>query len=146
MDHVAIMKKSWGLIPKIINGQKKIESRWFKTKHLPWDKVRQGDVIYFKNSGEPIEARATIEKVIQLPDLTSEKVKEVLEKYAKSDGLGIEDIPKFFNLFRDKKYCILIFLKNPERTKLFEIDKTGFGAMAAWIAVDDINKIKKEIF
>ena len=146
MDHVAIMKKSWGLIPKILNGEKKIESRWFKTKHLPWNKIQEGDVIYFKNSGEPIEARATIEKVIQLSGLMSEKVEEILNSYGKEDGLSVEDIPKFFNLFRDKKYCILIFLKNPERTKLFEIDKTGFGAMAAWIAVDNINKIKKEIF
>ena len=146
MDHVAIMKKSWGLIPKILNGQKKIESRWFKTKHLPWNKVQEGDVVYFKNSGEPIKTRATIGKVIQLSDLTPEKVKDVLERYAKDDGFGIEDIPRFSNLFRDKKYCILIFLGNPERIKPFEIDKTGFGAMAAWITVDNINKIKKEIF
>lgn len=27
MEHLAIMRKSWGLTDKILNGQKKIESR-----------------------------------------------------------------------------------------------------------------------
>lgn len=31
MEHVAIMRKSWGLTDKILSGQKKIESRWYKT-------------------------------------------------------------------------------------------------------------------
>ena len=38
MDHVAIMKKSWGLIPKILDGRKKIESRWGIHKCSPWGK------------------------------------------------------------------------------------------------------------
>jgi len=30
-----------------------------------------------------------------------------------------------------------------EKIKPFNIDKTGFGAMSAWISVDDINQLKK---
>jgi hypothetical protein len=37
----------------------------------------------------------------------------------------------------------LIFLSNPVAVVPFDIDKTGFGNMAAWITVEDINKIKK---
>jgi hypothetical protein len=43
----------------------------------------------------------------------------------------------------NKEYCILIFLKNVRPTKPFKIDKRGFGAMAAWITVDNISKIRK---
>jgi hypothetical protein len=43
----------------------------------------------------------------------------------------------------DKKYCLLIFLDHPELIESFEIDKTGYGAMAAWIRVDNINQIKR---
>ena len=35
MQHVAIMKKSWGLTDKILSGQKKIESRWYLSSFCP---------------------------------------------------------------------------------------------------------------
>ena len=38
---------------------------------------------------------------------------------------------------------MLIFLKSPVEIKPFEISKAGFGAMSAWITVDNILKIKK---
>ncbi|MEE9525222.1 MAG: hypothetical protein V3V78_01285 [Candidatus Woesearchaeota archaeon] len=143
MEHIAIMKKSWGLTKKILSSQKKIESRWYKVKYAPWDRIKIGETVYFKDSGEPITIKTKVAKVIQFSDLNPKKVKEILYKYGQADGLGIDKIPEFFKLFKDKKYCMLIFLKNPQKIKSFDIDKTGFGAMSAWISVDDINKIKK---
>ena len=40
MEHVAIMKKSWGFIEKILGGQKTIESRWYSLKSKPWDNIK----------------------------------------------------------------------------------------------------------
>lgn len=142
MDHVAIMKKSWGLIPKIISGEKIIESRWYQMKCSPWDKIKKDDTVYFKNSGESISLRAKVKTVKQFSDLSPKKVREILNEYAKDDGIESENIPEFLNLFKNKKYCLLIFLKNPQKVKPFNIDKTGYGAMAAWITVDDIKRIK----
>ncbi len=143
MDHLAIMKKSWGLTEKILNGQKKIESRWYSTRRAPWDKIKAGETIYFKDSGEPVTIKARVAKVLQFADLTPKKVKKILDKYGRDDGIEKEKIPEFFARFKNKKYCLLIFLKNPIKIKPFEIDKTGFGAMSAWITIDDIKKIKK---
>ena len=143
MEHIAIMKKSWGLTDKILDGRKKIESRWYLAGRQPWDNIKKGEVIYFKDSGCPVKIRAEIDKVLQFADLTPRRVKEILNKYGHADGLEKERIPEFFEKFKDKKYCILVFLKNPVETEPFNIDKTGFGAMAAWIAVDNVSKIKK---
>lgn len=143
MHHIAIMKKSWGLTGKILNGQKKIESRWYSMRCAPWDKIKTGETVYFKDSGEPVFLKVDVEKVIQFSDLTPEKVKEILAEYGDADGIEKEKIPEFFERFKNKKYCLLIFLKNPQKIKPFEINKTGFGAMAAWIAVEDIRKIKR---
>lgn len=143
MQHVAIMNKSWGLIPKIIDGQKKIESRWYFTKHKPWDAIFKGELVYFKDSGGLVSVKAEIEKVIQFHELTPIKVQEIFNKYGQDIGWDKDEIPKFLEKFQDKKYCILIFLKNPVQIKPFEIDKTGFGAMSAWITVSDVLKIKK---
>lgn len=142
MNHVAIMKKSWGLTQKILSGQKKIESRWYKTKHSPWGKIEKGDVVYFKNSGEPVSIKTEVEKVISFSDLTLEKVKQILDEYGGDDGIEKNKIKEFFELFKNKNYCLLIFLKNPEKIEPFEINKTGFGMMSAWLSVENIDRIK----
>lgn len=142
MDHVAIMKKSWGLTQKILLGQKKIESRWYKSKHSPWGKIRKGDFVYFKDSGGPVSVKAEVEKVISFSDLTPEKVSRILDEYGNDDGIEKDKIKDFFELFKNKNYCLLIFLKNSEKVDPFEIDKTGFGMMSAWLSVENIDRIK----
>jgi len=142
MDHLAIMKKSWNLTSKILSGRKKIESRWYKTKYQPWDLIKSGDVVYFKDSGESVSVKAEVEKVMQFSDLTPFKVREILDVYGKDDGIEKNEIQIFFEIFKDKKYCILIFLKNATKIEPFNIKKTGFGSMTAWISLKDINQIK----
>jgi len=143
MEHIAIMKKSWGLLPKILNREKTIESRWYKNRYTPWDKIKKGDVVYFKNSGELITIKAEVSNVIQFSGLIPTKVKWILHKYGLKDGLGIDELDKYYQMFKNKNYCLLIFLRNSQEIEPFDIDKTGFGAMAAWITVNNINKIKK---
>lgn len=40
MDHLAIMNPKRKLIPKILSGEKKIESRWYMMRVAPWDKIK----------------------------------------------------------------------------------------------------------
>lgn len=143
MHHLAIMRKSWGLLPKILSREKIIESRWYKNKYSPWDRIEKGDIVYFKNSGELVSIKAEISNVIQYSDLIPKKVKEILNEYGAKDGLGIDKIDKYYKMFKDKNYCLLVFFKNPQKIEPFDIDKRGFGAMSAWITIDNINQIKK---
>ena len=142
MHHVAIMKKSWGLTQKILSGEKKIDSRWYTSRVAPWDRIKPGDMVYFKDSGEPVTMKAEVSKVLQFSDLTPEKVKSILDEYGKDDGINSENIPKYFEIFRDKNYCILIFLQDPRKIQSFHINKKGFGAMSAWITTDNIDKLR----
>jgi ASC-1-like (ASCH) protein len=144
--HIAIMKKSWHLTEKILSKEKKIESRWYQNKVKPWNALHVGEEIYFKNTGEPVTLKATVVKVLQFENLTAQKVKDLLLQYGKEDGLGEtwQDYKPYYERFKNKNYCILVFLKNSQKiTDPFEIDKTGFGAMAAWITTKDIQKRKK---
>ncbi|MBI2507371.1 ASCH domain-containing protein [Candidatus Woesearchaeota archaeon] len=141
-DHIAIMKKSWNLTEKILTREKTIESRWYKNKYPPWNKIKPGETIYFKNSGEPVTIKTEVEKVLQFSDLNKNKVEEILEKYGAEDGIKKEKIQEFFSLFKDKKYCILIYLRNPEKIIPFGINKKGFGLMSAWLCVDNIERLK----
>lgn len=137
------MRKSWHLTKKILSGQKKIESRWYKVKCHPWDEIKKGEIVYFKDSGEPVMLKAEVDKVIQYSGLTHRKVGEIVKQHGKNIGLEKEKNQEFFERFKDKKYCVLVFLKNQIEIEPFEIDKTGFGAMAAWISISNISKIKK---
>ena len=142
MEHVAIMKKSWGLTEKILTGEKTAESRWYKTKHSPWDKIKSNDVIYFKDSGGPVAVKAKVMNVLQFDNLNVVKTEEILEKYGGKD-LGAGDIMQEIRKYvSGKNYCILIFFNGVKKIKPFDIDKRGFGAMSAWIIVDNIDKIK----
>ena len=142
MYHVAIMKKSWGLLPKIVNGEKTIESRWYKNRSAPWGKIQKGDTVFFKNSGELVTVRAEVQRVLEFAELTPKKVKVLLQTYGTQDGIEVADMPDYFRMFKDKRYCLLIFLYNARRIPPFEINKKGFGAMASWLTMDNIDSIR----
>ena len=140
MDHVAIMKKSWGLLPKILTGEKKIESRWYLTKCEAWGKVKPRDTVYFKDSGEPITVKAKAAKVLEFADLKPVKVKVIIAKWGA--GFGSQDLEQFYQWAKEKNYCVLIFLENPEAVRPFQVDKAGFGAARAWLTIKNIATIK----
>ncbi len=142
MDHVAIMKKSWGLIPKILNKTKVAESRWYKSRIAPWNRIKKGHNLYFKNSGESITVRVKVTKVIQYEVPNNSRALKIMKKHAEKD-LGFKKIPpEVLNYIQNKNYAIFIYFDSVKEIKPFNIDKTGFGAMAAWVTVDNINKIK----
>lgn len=138
------MKKSWGLTEKVLSGVKTAESRWYKSKRIPWDRIKPGDTVYFKDSGEPVSVAAKVSKVLQFEGLTAERAQGILAQYGEKDLGAKEIMPQIQQYVNGKKYAIFVFLRNPEKIEPpFDIDKTGFGAMAAWITVADVNQIKK---
>ncbi|MGI5826687.1 MAG: hypothetical protein ACOX50_04730 [Patescibacteria group bacterium] len=142
MHHIAIMKKSWGFLEKILERKKTIESRLYLSKHIPWNRVNNGDTIWIKNSGEPVVAKATVANVLQYENLTNEKIDEIMRIYGQKIT-GSDQIPTSnTKYFSNKKYAILVFLSSVQKTEPFNIDKTGFGAMSAWICVGNIDTIR----
>jgi len=141
MDHIAIMKKSYGLIEKILSGEKTIESRWYQNRCAPWNKIKAGDTIYFKNSGGLVEVCAKVSKVKQYQELNDQKRSEIISKYGQF--IGTQLIPNFQTNVSNKNYCILILLKSAHKIVPFHISKQGFGSACAWIVTEDVDKIKK---
>lgn len=142
MDHVAIMRPSWGMTERLLSGKKIIESRWYKNKHLPWDSVKPGDTIYFKDAGGPVVVRAKVEYVLQYENLTPKKIDHILSTYGHDDGIPAEELALYRERYNDKQYCMLVFLEHPEAVKPFHISKEGFGAMAAWLSVASISELR----
>lgn len=142
MNHVAIMKKEWGLTPKIAVGEKTVESRWYKSRINPWNRIKPGDSLYFKDSGAPVTIKATVTRVDQYEIKNNKHALEILSKYA-SEDLGTKTIAKSIKDYvLNKKYAVFIHFDNVQNVKPFDIDKKGFGLQCAWISVDSIESIK----
>jgi ASC-1-like (ASCH) protein len=140
--HIAIMKPAWRFLPQIEAGKKTIESRWYNNRCSPWDKINPGDMIYFKDSGQPVTLRAEVTKVRQFEQLDPTKIRKILSCFGLQIGIDQEALPHFAELLKNKKYGILIYLQNPRRVKPFTINKSGFGAMCSWITVDNLSQVK----
>lgn len=143
MEHVAIMRRKWKFVEKILSGEKTIESRWYMKRSVPWEKITAGDTVYFKETGGLVTAKASVQKVVVYEELSPKKVSEILVRYSLKIGIPAKDQPAFLKMFRDKKYCLLMFLTGPKPVKPFAIDKKGFGAMNAWITVPHVRDIRK---
>lgn len=140
MHHVAIMKPAWKLIPKILSGQKTMESRWYQTRRAPWDQVQSGDMVYFKNAGEPVVASATIAEVFQFEIASADDARKIMDRFGR-ELLLVQPDPATWS--RLPRYCILIRLQDPKVVDPpFQINKHGFGSAAAWITVSDIEAIR----
>ena len=133
------MNKSWKLIPKILAGEKSIESRWYQTRRIPWDSVSVGDTIFFKDSGELITASAIVSEVFQFTIDSLEVVKKILKTYGKEICL-VNDNPETWE--RLPKYCILMRLHDAKSVTPSAINKKGFGSATAWVTIGNIKQIK----
>jgi hypothetical protein len=150
MHHVAILRKSNlkngdDLLGDILKGTKTIESRWYVNRIAPWNRIDQGDSVYFKESGCEATARAEVSKVIRFENLNFEKAREIIEKYGKqiAPNETKKEWREWARKNSKKRYCILIFLENVQKIEPFEIDKTGYGNACAWMVTEDIDSIKK---
>ncbi len=140
MHHVAILKKQF--LDKILAGRKSIESRWYKTKRSPWNRIKTGDIVYLKYSSGMVVAKASVSRVLQFENLNEQKISWIAEKYGKMMGIDGESIKEFVDRHKGRRYCILIFLDKVEKITPFRISKKGFGNQAAWMVVNNIEKIK----
>ncbi len=139
MDHLAILAKKRKLLAKIISGEKTIESRWYKFRKTPYNNISVGDDVYFKESGEPVTVKAKVNKVLFFDGLDEEQIKAILKVYGERICIPLAYAKKLVG----KNFCSLIFIDKAQLIEPFNIDKTGYGLMAAWITVDNINTLKR---
>ena len=143
MEHIVILRKKGQLLDKILSGEKTIESRWYVNRRDPWNKITVGDLLYFKESGEPITARARVSQVLQFSDLDYTMILTLLTQYGSEIGLAKSEFHLFALKHMKKKYGILVFLDTATSVVPFSINKTGFGLMSAWLCVDTIVPLMK---
>ncbi len=111
----------------ILNGQKTIESRFTKNKVLPYQKVKEDDIVFMKKSSGPIIAYFTVKKVLFF-DLTKTPIETLKEKY--NQELCVNE--EFWLQKANSRYATLIWVKDLVLVKPFKISKKG---MQTWLVL-----------
>lgn len=128
MKHIAILRQPF--YDMVISGTKTIESRWSMNRCAPFNKIKVGDIIYIKQTGKPVTAKAVAKKV-KFYNLTPEIVEEIRVKYGKFIGTDkFEDWQSTLN----KKYCTLIWLDKVEKISPIDVPRSNG---AGWIILKD---------
>lgn len=144
MHHIAILKKSWKLLPLIVNGTKTVESRWYKSKRAPWGKINAEDTIYFKDVGCKVSMTAMVKKVEHYEVSSDVEAKKLMQKYVFQDIGQHKITPELLAYISGKRYAIFIFLDQPKvLNHPFDITKKGFGMQSAWLCVKNIKQVAR---
>jgi ASC-1-like (ASCH) protein len=77
--HLVILKKPY--LDAILEGRKKIESRFTRTRHHGFGRVGAGDKLFLKLSSGPVCAMATAAAVKNFENLTPEKIIQLKQQY-----------------------------------------------------------------
>jgi len=125
--HLAIFYKEY--LKKILNKEKTIESRFSKIKCQPFESVKEGDLIFLKESSGPILGKAVVDKVIFYSQLDFSKIKNIVDKY--NYGICMEN--SFLQKISRSKYGTLIFLRDITKIKPIYLTKRN---RVSWIVLD----------
>lgn len=109
----------------ILEGKKRVESRFSKKKIAPYEKIKKEDIVLVKKSGGNILAYFTIKEVLFF-DLQNISIEKIKAQYNKE--LCVNDT--FWENKKESKYATLIVIDQIIKLKPFPINKKG---MQTWI-------------
>ncbi len=77
--HVAVVDR--GTAGRLLRGFKRVESRFYCTRRVPFGRIRVGDTIHFKLSGGAIIGCAGVTRVRQFADLDRDAISRLRRRY-----------------------------------------------------------------
>jgi len=110
MTHLAVFRSRVS-IEQIIKGEKTIELRMGQTRHMPYQKVKRGDIVLLKPVHGQIIGQVEVENVLFYDNLTPEAVAKMRQEYGKDAEVSDE----YWQKKSKSKFATLLFLRHPER-------------------------------
>lgn len=140
MDHVVYLDYRSKELENIVNGWKTMIIRGAMGRKLPYGRVHKSDVLYFiENKGDGlVKGKAIVDEVFNSEKLTKEQSIELVEQ--NQDKLLLN--PALKKRFYGKRYLVLITIKDFIKIEPFKIDRSEYGNMDDWLAVENIQKVK----
>ena len=136
--HLVILQKPY--LDAILAGQKRIESRFTKTKRYAFGRVLPGDKLFLKESSGPVCATAMIKAVKSFENLTSKQIIEIKKQYnhyiTGSDG--------YWRSKSDCRFGFLVWLEDVKSIKPVRINKKDWRAWVVLTEKEDFGLLKPD--
>lgn len=126
--HLVILKKPY--LDAILGGQKRIESRFSKTRRYAFGRVLPGDKLFLKVSSGPVCARATAAAVKNFENLTPRQIIEIKQRY--NDYIRGSD--EYWRSKMNCKFGFLVWLKDVKPLEPVRIHKKDW---RAWVILTE---------
>jgi ASC-1-like (ASCH) protein len=104
VTHVAIVDAR--IARSLVDGRKRVESRFARHRRAPYGRVVPGDSIYFKVAGGEVIGRAPVKRVREFNQLTPKALTALRRRY--NDGILAP--ATYWDARRQCRYGVLIWL------------------------------------
>ncbi len=141
MDHVVYLDYKAKELENLILGKKFMIIRGATGRKMPYGRVFKDDVLYFiENKGDGlVKAKAVVKEVFNSEKLEKEESVQLVEK--NQDKLLLNS--GLLKRFAGKRYLVLITLRDFQKIEHFKIDRSDYGNMDDWLAVENIENVRK---
>ena len=118
MNHLVIYNKKLfakDYIALMLSGNKTHGSKFTAKKTVPYQKLKDGDYLYLKESSGPIRGRVRVSHVVNKELADPEEIMEFLSKH--SHGIGITSENQLMDIWRQnahKRYLCHWIMEAPE--------------------------------
>jgi len=126
--HLVILKKPY--LDAILGGQKRIESRFTKTRRYTFGRVLPGDKLFLKVSSGSVCATATAAAVKNFENLTPRQIIEIKQRY----NNYIRGSDEYWQSKMNCKFGFLVWLKDIEPLEAVRIHKKDW---RAWVILTE---------
>ena len=126
--HLAILKRPY--LDAILEGKKRIESRFTKTRRSPFGRVCVGDKIFLKLSSGPVCAVAVAAKVKNFKGLAPEEIAKLKHRYNRL----ICGSNEYWKSKADCKFGLLVWL---EDVRLIEPVRIAKRDWRGWVVLSE---------
>ena len=136
--HLVILKKPY--LDAILAGQKRIESRFSKTRPYALGRVLPGDKLFLKESSGPVCATARIKAVKNFENLTPKQIIEIKKQY----NHYIIGSDEYWRSKSDCRFGFLVWLEDVKSIKPVRINKKDWRAWVVLTEKEDFGLLKPD--
>lgn len=134
--HLVVLKKPY--LDAILQGKKRIESRFTRSKRFFFGRVLPGDRLFLKLSSGPVCATANVGAAKHFENLTGRRIFEIKQQY--NDHIKGTD-----EYWRSKMSCrfgLLVWLRDVERVEPVRIGKKDWRAWVVLTAKENFGLLR----
>lgn len=143
MDTITQITLPTAGLSKVLDGSKTIISCWLDDRNEYEIEVQRSATVHLNASDKKTIARALVSDVLEIGDLTPERVHDILDFYGLDDGIAASELHTYKKKLGQKKHCVLIFIESVEIVAPLEPKKSRKNATVTWMRRRTSSTVKR---